>query len=169
MVKKEIIKLLHASNQQTEYLQIKRLLQISFNKYIVNVDPTLAHKIPEQVKKPEDFLVGNYNYSMFLMTITPQEIVTIRSSLKNSAGGVDGVQTKIIKQIIHEISSLLCHVFNLSFQQGIFPNILKLAKVIPIYKKEDPQIFSNYRPVSVLPMFSKILVKNLRIKGSSNI
>ncbi len=52
------------------------------------------------------------------------------------AGGEDGVKTKIIKQVRHDIS-LLCHIFNLSFQQGIFPDILKLTKVIPIYEKED--------------------------------
>ncbi len=131
-------------------LKDKKSIANSFNTYFVNVGPTLAQKIPEQVKKPEDFLVGNYNYSMFLMPITPQEIVTITSSLKNGADGVDGVQMKIIKQVIHEISSPLCHVFNLSFQQGIFPNILKLAKVIPIYKIEDRQIFSNYSPTNVV-------------------
>ena len=50
-----------------------------------------------------------------------------------------------------------CHpltdIFNLSLSTGIVPEELKLAKVIPIYKKEDPEIFSNYRPVSVLPCF----------------
>ncbi len=83
----------------------------------------------------------------------------ITNCLKNDAGRVDEVQTKIMKQVIHDISSLLYHIFNLAFQQGIFPDILKLAKVIPIYKEEDPQIFSDYRPVFVLPMLSKVLEK----------
>ena len=48
-------------------------------------------------------------------------------------------------------------VFNLSLSSGIVPEKLKVAKVIPIYKKDDSALFSNYRPVSLLPCFSKIL------------
>ena len=51
----------------------------------------------------------------------------------------------------------LTHIMNLSITQGIFPKQLKLAKVIPLFKSGDPMTFSNYRPVSVLPLFSKIL------------
>ena len=49
------------------------------------------------------------------------------------------------------------HVSNLSITQGVFPHELKVAKVIPLFKSNDPMVFSNYRPVSVLPLFSKIL------------
>ena len=48
------------------------------------------------------------------------------------------------------------HVSNLSITQGVFPHELKVAKVIPLFKSNDPMVFSNYRPVSVLPLFSKI-------------
>ena len=48
-------------------------------------------------------------------------------------------------------------IFNVSLQTGIVPDDLKVAKVVPIYKKDNPEIFSNYRPVSLLPCFSKIL------------
>jgi len=53
----------------------------------------------------------------------------------------------------------LTFVFNLSLSQGAFPDELKLAKVTPIYKADDSTILSNYRPVSVLRLFSKILEK----------
>ena len=52
--------------------------------------------------------------------------------------------TLIIRQVIHT---------------GIFPEQLKIAKVIPIYKKDDDTIFSNYRPISILPAISKIIEK----------
>ena len=48
-------------------------------------------------------------------------------------------------------------IFNLSISTGIVPEMLKIAKVVPIYKKDDAEKFSNYRPVSLLPCFSKIL------------
>ena len=51
----------------------------------------------------------------------------------------------------------LHYIFNLSFESGVVPQSLKLAKVSPIYKKGHEDLFVNYRPVSVLPVFSKIL------------
>ena len=51
----------------------------------------------------------------------------------------------------------LTMIFNLSISTGIVPEISKIAKVVPIYKKDDAKKFSNYRPVSLLPCFSKIL------------
>ena len=49
------------------------------------------------------------------------------------------------------------HIFNLSFKQGIFPKKLKIARVIPVFKSGDDTNISNYRPISILPCFSKIL------------
>ena len=51
----------------------------------------------------------------------------------------------------------LTQIFNLSLSTGVVPEKLKIAKVVPIYKKADSALFSNYRPVSLLPCFSKIL------------
>ena len=48
------------------------------------------------------------------------------------------------------------HIFNISLQQGVFPNELKVARVIPLFKSGNTMLFSNYRPVSVLSVFSKI-------------
>ena len=50
----------------------------------------------------------------------------------------------------------MVHIFNLSFFTGIVPDQLKLAKVIPIYKSGDSDLCNNYRPISVLPVFSKL-------------
>ena len=66
---------------------------------------------------------------------------------------------KPIQVVISEILSPLTYVLNLSISNGIFPEILKIANVIPLYKKDDPMIFSNYRPVSLLCALSKILDK----------
>ena len=53
-------------------------------------------------------------------------------------------------------SEILSKIINISFETGIFPNLCKLAKVIPIYKKDNPLLCLNYRPISLLPVFSKI-------------
>ena len=63
----------------------------------------------------------------------------------------------IIKKVGKELVNLLTNIFNLSLSTGVVPDKLKTVKVIPIYKKPDSALFSNYRPVSLLSCFSKIL------------
>ena len=67
----------------------------------------------------------------------------------------------IIKKIKKEISEPLSTLINLSFDKGNSPNCLKLAKVIPVYSKEDQQESNNYRPISLLPNISKLIEKLL--------
>ena len=75
----------------------------------------------------------------------------------NKSPGYDEINNKILKLSAKEISKPLTHMFNLSFENGIFPNSLKLAIVMPIFKSDDNKKFKNYRPISVLSCFSKVL------------
>ena len=63
----------------------------------------------------------------------------------------------IIKRSIGSISSPLTHIINLSITHWIVPDELKIARVVPIFKSGDKALFSNYRPISVIPCFSKFL------------
>ena len=65
----------------------------------------------------------------------------------------------LLKAFNNFFSVILSRILNLSFETGIFPDICKIAKVIPIYKKDDPLFCQNYRPISLLPIFSKIFEK----------
>ena len=73
----------------------------------------------------------------------------------------------IIKEIILDISPLLKHVFNRSLAEGIFHNVLKKAKVIPIFKSGDKSLAENYRPISLLPKISKIFEKLIKSRISN--
>jgi hypothetical protein len=77
--------------------------------------------------------------------------------LKIASAGYDGIHAKVIKATFREFLKPLTHVLNLSITQGFFPDSMKIAKVIPLYKNGDPMSISNYRPVSVLPLLSKVL------------
>ena len=68
-----------------------------------------------------------------------------------------------MKQLIVYYVQPLTLLINKSIAQGKFPDELKLAKVLPIYKNEDEQMIQNYRPISVLPFFSKIFEKIISI------
>ncbi len=93
-----------------------------------------------------------------LYTCTCNEIELIVKGFNDSKScGFDNISPKVIKAVINDISTVLCHIFNLSFNMGTVPVGLKTAKVSPIYKTGPIDFLGNYRPISVLPCISKIL------------
>jgi len=74
---------------------------------------------------------------------------------KNSIG-IDSISTKMLKFLKPLIVKPLTLIINQSLRTGIFPENLKIAKIIPVYKKEDKTSFNNYRPISILPAISKV-------------
>ena len=97
---------------------------------------------------------NNHCISEFI--VTEDCVKTVTSQLNNSAPGNDGLPPSVMKQLTNEYVIPLTHLINLSIVQGDFSNELKLAKVLPIYKSEEEHFTQNYRPISVLPYFSKI-------------
>ena len=101
---------------------------------------------------------GSFSDSFFASPTTPVEIINIVSSLKSiNSEGVDGINVNVIKASIDLLASPLSQMCNISFSTGIVPDKLKISKVLPIFKSEDCTSFTNYRPISILPCFSKIL------------
>ena len=91
--------------------------------------------------------------------VTVDDVMTVISQLNNSAAGHDGLPASIMKKLSNDYAIPLTHCINMSVIQGDFPDTLKIAKVIPIYKGDDKQMVQNYRPISILPFFSKIYEK----------
>jgi len=98
--------------------------------------------------------------SMFCKPVDPGEIQKIIMRFKsNKSSGADNIGPKVLKEICTEICCPLAHICNLSFGTGVVPDSLKLAKVIPVYKKGDKSQPGNYRPISLLSVFDKVLEK----------
>ena len=76
---------------------------------------------------------------------------------RNKAAGFDDLSSNIIIDAYDTLKNNLFRVFNVSVQQGIFSDSLKIAKVTPIFKSGDKDNVSNYRHISILPVFSKVL------------
>ena len=83
----------------------------------------------------------------------------ISSLDSNKSVGPNSIPTKILKLLKNDISSQLADIFNISFSTGVFPTILKVAMVVPVYKKDSKLEFSNYWPISILSSIEKILEK----------
>ena len=91
------------------------------------------------------------------MPVTEEETSKIIASFKDNSAGWDELKPVIMKNIKHCIAKPLTHMCNLSFKTGVFPQQMKIANVVPIYKSGDEDMFSYYRPVSVLLVFSKLI------------
>jgi hypothetical protein len=129
-----------------------------FNNFFVNVGPKFASDIPNTHMKYYDYLDNPINSTMFMKPIVEKDIIKIIDTFKqNKSAGNDDIGNYIIKRVAIEVAKPLTNIFNLSISTGVVPEKLKIAKVIPLYKKQDAEVFSNYRPVSLLPCFSKIL------------
>ena len=97
---------------------------------------------------------------MFLRPTSPAEIYNVIFQLNsNKSCGFDGINAKFVVTASEVLPPILSILINACFDLGVFSNILKIAKVIPVFKANDKGKVSNYRPISLLSVFSKILEK----------
>ena len=91
-------------------------------------------------------------------SVTEEELKRAFFSLKpNKTPGYNNINVNIVKKIYEELKTPLMRIFNISLSTGIFPDKLKIAKVSSIFKNGEKDLLTNYRVISVLPCFSKIL------------
>ena len=130
-----------------------------FNNFFVNIGPSLAKRIPKcKDSLFTQFLPDKVEDTMFLQPVTEEEIMQQVKNAKNKKSkDHDQFDMCLVKKIIPYIVKPLAHICNTSLKNGIFPDRMKIARVIPLFKNGDVKEFSNYRPVSILPQFSKIL------------
>lgn len=110
--------------------------------------------------KPKGHRPSINQKSMFMAPSTPYDINKIIMSLKNTNSvGIDDIATKVLKAVSAEICGHLSHIINLSICSGIFPEALKTSIIKPLFKKEDKELMENYRPISLIPVISKVFEK----------
>ena len=131
-----------------------------FNNFFVNVGSNLASRIPKGKRPFKTYLRKIAVNSFFINPVQESEIEKLISNLnKNKSLGPRSVPIKILQNHVDVLKQPLTYSINFSFQQVIFPEALKTARVTPIFKKEDPLLPSNYRPISALSVFSKLYGK----------
>ena len=131
-----------------------------FNNYFTNVANEITKKLPRTPKSPLDYLSNPNASSFFVSPCSAIEVSSVIKNLKNGKScGPNSIPVRLLKVLDPVISADLSILINESFKLGIFPDKLKVAKVIPIFKKGLVTKKSNYRPISLLSIFSKIFEK----------
>ena len=132
-----------------------------FNEYFTQIGPSLANSIDIADKVTFDTYLKKPNSSSFQFQYTDAPSVQkIINKLKpKSSAGHDNISSKLLRQIGDIVAYPLSIIVNQSLCTGIFPHRLKLAKVMPLYKKDDNKLFGNYRPISLLSSISKVFEK----------
>lgn len=127
-----------------------------FNEHFLNIPrPASIACPPNTIPEPD------IPQSIFFSPVTEIELLRIVRDLPNKvSAGIDGVSYKVIKFCILPILSILTYLFNESFNDGIFPDLLKVGIVKPLYKgKGESSNCNNYRPITLTPSFGKIFEK----------
>ncbi|CAB3994109.1 RNA-directed DNA polymerase from mobile element jockey [Paramuricea clavata] len=141
----------------------------TINNYFVEIGPKLASVIsPTDIDPIQPIQPCRCEFNLRAITTT-ELIQTIGKTNLNKAPGLDKIPIKLIKLAGDAIHDYLLHIFNLVLGTGIFPDDLKLAKIIPIHKEGDKAECGNYRPISVIPTVAKILEKIIYDQLSSYI
>ena len=137
-----------------KYVTNPKNIANAFNTFFTNIGPSKSKTIPQCKKNFKNFLTNSSLNSFVLKVRKPIFQLNNRKAL-----GPRSIPATILKDNINVSVRPLTLILNQSFEQGIFPEILKIVKVLPIHKKENIVTVNNYRPISLLFVFSKIFEK----------
>ena len=138
----------------------KKEIAEKFNDFFTNIGSNLEKSIPHTTTSVYSYLKGSPPNSLSLFLTDPEEIIRVVSKFPNkSSSGFDGIPMHLMKSSIACVAEPISKIVNCTLQTGIFPELLKIAKVCPVFKDGESSLFTNYRPISVLPSFSKIFEK----------
>lgn len=139
-----------------------------FNKYFLTVVREIVedHSISDnfsQLAYKNTFPDHHEQNSILLGPVLNEDVEKVIKSLKHGKSpGSDGISSTIIKHIYPAIVDVIAYLINLSFETGVFPDKLKNAVVVPIHKKGPANLFSNFRPISLLSTLSKLFEKIMK-------
>ena len=153
-------------NIENNKITDKQTIANHFNTYFSNIGKDISNNVPiSEFDYLHYMKTPTHKHNMFLDPVNPLDIIETTSKLKaKTSQGHDQISCKLMKDTIAHIALPLSHIINQSLSTGTVPKQMKIAKVIPIFKSGDKYTFNNYRPISILPAFSKILEKIMATK-----
>ena len=135
------------------------------NNYFVHVGPQTEKGVPKVPNITASRFLKNRNQVNFIIAhISEEEILKLITSLPNKSTGPASIPLKLLKVVADILVVPLCIIINLSFSTGVFPEIWKVAKVIPLHKGGSTDDLNNFRPISLLSIFDKIIEKLMHLR-----
>ena len=132
----------------------------SFNSYFNSIPTTLSNNINNNILTFENYLVGQIPEAENFHPSSIPEITKIITNLKQSNSvGWDNIPATTLKSNINILAPILSNLINKSLAMGLFPKSLQRAKILPIFKNKDKLYKTNYRPISILSVISKVYEK----------
>ena len=139
----------------------------SFNEFYSNLGPHLVSQIIPGTTSMSTYLgnIPKHLRNMALRPTTVMEVNTLIKQLPNKTShGYDNISNVMLKVLRTSITFPLCHIFNSSLAEGTFPEWMKRAEVIPLYKGKGMDIMINYQPISLLITLSKLFEKIMYLR-----
>ena len=135
------------------------------NNYFVNVGPQTEKGVPKVLNMtPDKFLRNRNQFNLLIAHISDEEVLKIIETLPNKSVGPASIPLRLLKVVADIVVVSLCFIINLSFTTGIFPEVWKVAKVIPLHKGGSTEELNNFRPISLLSIFDKIIEKLMHLR-----
>ena len=155
-----------------ETINDPKVMATKFNNFFSHIGTTISDSVTPIGKPPEEF-VPNYPNDKPKFELDNTGPVHINDIIKSfdskDSCDLDGMSLKLLKAIAVSISVPLAHIFNLSLDNGKFPDKLKLSRIVPVYKSGDPKLCDNYRPIALVNTLSKVLEKIVSIKLTNHL
>ena len=153
---------------ENEVVSDESVIANELNEYFVNILEQIGNNndagVDSENTKLKNFVYSRLKvdtvYNIPLLTIK-QTIGIIDKISSNKASGYDGLSVRVLKKIAPVFANPLSKLLNLSVSTTSFPNHWKIAKVTPLHKGGARNDINNYRPISVLPILSKIFQKHV--------
>ena len=141
-----------------------------FNHFFAGIGEELRKKIKHTTDSPLEGIPNFVGNPLNECEITDaNEVSQIVNAMRMVGGGYDEINTRIFKSTYTAILPEIVYFLNLCLQQGIFPTSFKKAIIKPIYKAGDKHLFNNYRPISLLSVFSKLLEKLIYVRVNNHL
>ena len=144
-----------------QIIQDKKSVVNSFNDFFVNIGKNLTQNITKYHQKSFQMYLNNNILCSFGFKLIDDDYTkkVINSLRTKTSSGHDGISVKLLKFLSPGLAGPLTIIINQSLITGIFPDKLKIAKVVPLHKKDDKMKLDNYRPISLLSSISKVFEK----------
>lgn len=128
-----------------------------FNNFFSTVAEDIIKSLPELDREISITNLPTPTGSFFLHAVTKDEVITAINNLKNSkADDFYGLNSLIVKHLRKHLVAPLLYIFNRCIDCNLYPDVFKISKVIPIFKKGNDEDMNNYRPISIIPILGKI-------------